>query len=98
METLNEVRVIAINMPNRSFLDLPREIRDQIYMSALISPTGYVIPYGSGLRVEVLIPFTPPDIIIDRCTALPLLRTCNKICSEAKDVVYQHKNVSYMMF
>ena len=79
-------------MPPNLFFDLPRELRDQIYIYALSSPTGYVfamIP-AVDLKPFKLLPFHPPGAIYPGRIRLSLLQTCKQIHREAKGVIFEH--------
>lgn len=79
-------------MPGNSILELPSEIRLQIYTYAFSSPTGYLcaLPRHENYERFTLAPFEPPNCIRGGLIALPLLQTCRLINSEARDVVYEH--------
>jgi hypothetical protein len=63
----------------RSFLEVfPREIRDQIYVYILASPSGYV----------TLSPWT-----LEVAKSLSILRTCKQIQRECKDIIWYHKGL-----
>lgn len=86
-------------MAPKLFLDLPPEIRLQIYKYSL-SPTGYLktaseyvqlnVPNGCKSYYEKCkfvagIPYDRQDIE----WGLPLLQTCKKIYNEAKPIIYE---------
>src|ERR1700731_4361894 len=72
-------------------LSLPREVRDQIFIYALSSPTGYI--YTSICTADrkhfALLPFELPNCVNPGRIRLSLLQTCKQIYQEAKDVVYE---------
>jgi len=82
------------SMATRHVLDLPREIRDQIYVLAFSSSTGYIchsLTYDSDPPIRRLIGFRPPS---SACwsdnVSIPLLQTCRQIYGEAQGLVFKH--------
>jgi hypothetical protein len=76
-----------------SILDLPREIRDRIYIFAVCSSSGYVYHHltSSDTPTRKLIPFSPPaHVCLRDSIALSLLQTCRQIHQEAEDAIYKH--------
>jgi hypothetical protein len=72
-------------------LSLPREVRDQIYIYALSSPTGYLCTSirTKDLKHFALMPFEPPHCVHFERIQLSLLQTCKQIYQEAKGIVYE---------
>lgn len=82
-------------------LRFPREIRDKIYIYALSSPTGYVLPTQrfDDLKHFALLPFKPPNCIYPGRIRLSLLQTCKQINHEAKDVlVFKHNTWVFSIY
>jgi hypothetical protein len=82
-------------------LRLPREIRDQICLMALCSPTGYVIllPYDEAarthFRVQHFLPWKTPEynLSLESSINLALLQTCRQLYWECKDIFWKVNRV-----
>ena len=79
-------------MPTQ-FLDLPRELRDQIYAYVLISRTGFVRPLRSGeanvLKFHYHVVMPKPNfssLYIEGQMSSGILTTCMQIYHEWKDI------------
>jgi hypothetical protein len=82
-------------MSRNFILSLPREVRDQIYIYALSSPTGYLhaAVRTQDLKHFALLPFELPNIIHPGRIRLSLLQTCKQVYQEAKDIVYEQNTL-----
>jgi hypothetical protein len=82
-------------------LRLPREIRDQIYLMVLCSPTGYVtlLPYDEAarthFRVHHFLPWKTPEynLSLESSINLALLQTCRQLYWECKDIFWKENRV-----
>jgi hypothetical protein len=88
-------------MPRNLLLDLPREIREQIYIYTLSSPTGILYPDrppNTANRFAFQIFESPYCDSYNLTLSLSLLQTCKQINAEAKDVIYKHNAFAVQNF
>jgi hypothetical protein len=64
-----------------NLFDLAREIRDQIYTEALVSPTGIIAHHSADFRVFSFHEY--PKSSLSTIVSLALLSTCRQIRDEA---------------
>jgi hypothetical protein len=88
-------------MPRNLLLDLPREIREQIYIYTLFSPTGILCPDRPPNTANLFafqIFESPYYDSYNLTLSLSLLQTCKQINAEAKDVIYKHNAFAVQNF
>lgn len=71
-----------------SFLDLPRELRDQIY-SDVLSPTGFIALYHPRNLIHVRIASYSLTQRGFSAVNLALLRTCKQIANESRGLLWK---------